>query len=117
MLIEAFILNGYESLAHVVGNLVHADGETVGVGTDVLVDLVALSVIDDGSFADCHDRRIVGVEERMPRKTPIPAATPQMPMPTTAASMTLTQVRAIFLPHFCDLELSVFCFARTPFLP
>ena len=57
MLIEAFILNGYESLAHVVGNLVHADGETVGVGTDVLVDLVALSVIDDGSFADCHDIR------------------------------------------------------------
>ena len=55
MLIEAFIFNGYESLAQVVGNLVHADGETVGVGTDVLVNLVALSVIDDGSFADGHD--------------------------------------------------------------
>ena len=57
MLIEAFILNGYESLAQVVGNLVHADGETVGVGTDVLVNLVALSVIDDGGFADSHDIR------------------------------------------------------------
>ena len=57
MLIEAFILNGYESLAHVVGNLVHADGETVGVGADILVDLIAFPVIDDGSFADCHDIR------------------------------------------------------------
>ena len=33
-----------------------------------------------------------------------------MPMPTTAASMILTQVSASFLPHFCDLELSAFCF-------
>ena len=51
MLIEAFILNGYKSLAHVVGNLVHADGETVGIGTDVLVNLIPFPVIDNGGFA------------------------------------------------------------------
>ena len=55
MLIETFILDRYKGFAHVVGNLVHTDGETVGVGADVLVDLIAFSVIDDRGFSYRYD--------------------------------------------------------------
>ena len=55
MLIETLVLDCHEGFAHVVGNLIHAYGETVGVGADILVDLVAFTVIDDGSFSYRHD--------------------------------------------------------------
>ena len=39
----------------IVGNLIHAYGETVGVGADILVDLIAFLIIYDSSLAYRHD--------------------------------------------------------------
>ena len=55
MLIEAFVLDRHEGFAHVVGNLVHAYGETVGVGADILVDLIAFLIIYDSGFTNGYN--------------------------------------------------------------
>ena len=54
--IETLVLDGNEGFAEVVRQLVHGlHAETVGVGADILVDLIALAVVDNRCLTGCND--------------------------------------------------------------
>ena len=55
MLIETLVLDRHEGFAQIVGNFIHAYGETVGVGADILVDLIAFLIIYDGGFTNGYN--------------------------------------------------------------
>ena len=51
MLVKTLVLQSHERLPQMLGDQVHAvDLDAVGVHTDILIDLIALAVIDDGGF-------------------------------------------------------------------
>ena len=49
------VLDRHEGFAQIVGNFIHAYGETVGVGADILVDLIAFLIIYDGGFTNGYN--------------------------------------------------------------
>ena len=56
VLIKTLVLDGYKGLAEIIRQLVHGfDTETVGVGADILVDLISGTVVDNGGLTGCHN--------------------------------------------------------------
>ena len=51
MLVKSFVLDGDKGFSKIIGQFIHGlHTKTVGVGTDILVNLVAFTVIDYGGL-------------------------------------------------------------------
>ena len=61
MFIETFILDGYNRMLQILGDLIQCDRQTVGIGCCQFTDLIALVIIQKCGITQGHNINIINI--------------------------------------------------------